>query len=65
MDLFKKYLLIGGLPNAVKSFVENNNIQLVRDIHNDIHYFYKVDASKYDKANKLKIMRIYDYILQK
>lgn len=60
--LFKKYLLIGGLPDAVNNFVENNNIQLVRDIHDEITNFYKEDASKYDKQNKLKIMRIYDLI---
>ena len=62
MDLYKKYLLIGGLPEAVNSFVENNNIQLVRDIHNEIINFYKADATKYDKDNKLKIIRIYDSI---
>lgn len=62
MDLFKKYLLIGGLPDAVNNFIENNNIQFVRDIHNDISNFYKDDATKYDKQNKLKIMRIYDLI---
>ena len=62
MDLFKKYLLIGGLPDAVNSFIENNNIQLVRDIHNEISDYYKEDASKYDREQKLKIMRIYDSI---
>lgn len=62
MDLFRKYLLIGGLPDAVQNFINNNNIQLVRDIHDDIYSFYKIDASKYDKINKLKIMRIYDSI---
>ncbi len=62
MDLFKKYLLIGGLPDAVNNFIKNNNIQFVRDIHNDISNFYKDDATKYDKQNKLKIMRIYDLI---
>ena len=62
MDLFKKYLLIGGLPDAVNNFLKNNNIQLVRDIHKEIINFYKDDATKYDKQNKLKIMRIYDSI---
>ena len=62
MDLFKKYLLIGGLPDAVNNFIKNNNIQYVRDIHDEIYNFYKEDASKYDKENKLKIMKIYDLI---
>lgn len=62
MDLFKKYLLIGGMPDAVNNYLKNNNIQLVRDIHTEIIDFYKDDATKYDKQNKLKIMRIYDSI---
>ena len=62
MDLFKKYLLIGGMPDAVNNYLKNNNIQLVRDIHTEIINFYKDDATKYDKQNKLKIMRIYDSI---
>lgn len=62
MDLFKKYLLIGGMPDAVNTFLENNNIQFVRDIHTEITNFYKDDATKYDKQNKLKIMRIYESI---
>lgn len=62
MDLFKKYLLIGGLPYAVNAFLETKNIQAVREIQNEIHDYYAVDASKYDVDNKLKIRRIYDLI---
>lgn len=62
MDLFKKYLLIGGLPDAVNAFLETKNIQTVREIQNEIHDYYAVDASKYDADKKLKIRRIYDLI---
>lgn len=62
MDLFRKYLLVGGLPDAVNSYIESKNIQAVRDIQNEIHDYYSIDASKYDKENKLKIRRIYDLI---
>lgn len=62
MDLFKKYLLVGGLPDAVNAFLETKNIQAVREIQNEIHDYYAVDASKYDVDNKLKIRRIYDLI---
>ena len=62
MDLFKKYLLVGGLPDAVNTFLETKNIQAVREIQNEIHDYYAVDASKYDVDNKLKIRRIYDLI---
>lgn len=62
MDLFKKYLIVGGLPDAVNSFVENKNVVLVREIQREIHEYYGTDASKYDSENKLKIRRIYDMI---
>lgn len=62
MDLFQKYLLVGGLPDAVNSYLENHNIQLVREIQREIHDYYAADASKYGEENKLKIRRIYDLI---
>ncbi len=62
LDLFKKYLLIGGLPDAVNCFIEKKNIVEVRKIQKDIRQYYGDDASKYDKENKLKIKRIYDLI---
>ena len=61
-DLFRKYLLAGGLPDAVNAFVERKNIQAVREIQAEIHSYYAADASKYDDEKKLKIRRIYDLI---
>lgn len=62
MDLFRKFLLVGGLPDAVNSFLAEKNIQSVREIQSEIHDYYAADASKYDEAKKLKIRRIYDLI---
>ncbi len=62
MDLFKKYLLVGGLPDAVNKYIETRNIQEVRNIQSEIHSYYAADASKYDEERKLKIRRIYDLI---
>ena len=61
MDLFKKYLLVGGLPDAVNSYLSEKNIQSVREIQKEIHDYYAADASKYDEDKKLKIRRIYKY----
>ena len=63
MDLFRKYLLIGGLPAVVNAYVENKNMMQVRDIQDKIHEYYGIDASKYDKQNKLVIRKIYDMIV--
>ncbi len=62
LTLFKKYLLSGGLPDAVKTFIETNNIVSVRNIQNQIHEYYGMNASKYDFEHKLKIKRIFDMI---
>lgn len=62
MDMFRKFLLVGGLPDAVNSYLEEKNIQSVREIQKEIHDYYAADASKYDEENKLKIRRVYDLI---
>ena len=62
MDLFRKYLLVGGLPDAVNSYLAEKNIQSVREIQTEIHDYYAADASKYDEQKKLKIRRVYDLI---
>lgn len=64
LDLFKKYLLVGGLPKAVKTFVDSRNIVEFRSIQKEAYDLYGVDASKYEEEHnkKLKIRRIYDMI---
>lgn len=62
MDLFRKFLLVGGLPDAVNSYLAEKNIQSVREIQKEIHDYYAADASKYDEERKLMIRRIYDLI---
>lgn len=62
MDLFRRYLLVGGLPDAVNTYLETRNIQAVRQLQQEIREYYASDASKYDSERKLKIRRIYDLI---
>lgn len=62
LDMFRKYLLVGGMPDAVNAFVAEKNIQLVRQIQSEIYAYYAADASKYDDGRKLKIRRISDLI---
>lgn len=63
LDLFKKYLIVGGLPDAVKTFVEEKNVMAIRKIQEDILTLYGVDASKYEKDHaKLKIQRVYSLV---
>lgn len=64
MDLFKKYLIVGGLPRAVETFVETRNIVEIRSVQNEVHDLYEVDCTKYEEehSGKLKIRRIYQMI---
>lgn len=62
MRQFRLYLLVGGLPDAVKTFNESRNITKVRGIQKDIHDLYGIDASQYDEERKLVIRRIYKMI---
>jgi predicted AAA+ superfamily ATPase len=62
MDMFRKFLLVGGLPDAVNAYISTKNIQAVRDVQNEIHDYYAADASKYDEENRLKIRRVFDLI---
>ena len=64
MDLFKKYLLVGGLPRAVEIFVKNRNVDRFRSVQKETHNLYGVDASKYEEQHnkRLKIRRVFDMI---
>lgn len=63
IDLFKKYLLVGGMPNAVKEFVTSKSFVAVEMAHKAIDHFIRLDVSKYANDNeKLKIQEIYDLI---
>lgn len=62
MGLFRRYLLVGGLPAAVNEYIATANIHKVRQIQRETHEYYAADASKYDVARKLKIRRIYDQL---
>ena len=62
--LFKRYLLVGGMPDAVNEYLNSHNIVKVREIQEAIRELYGVDASRYeeDAAKRLYIRRIYDII---
>jgi len=62
LNLFKKYLLVGGMPDAVNAFLETTDIGVVREIQTEIHDYYGADAAQYDVVNRLKIRRVYDTI---
>ena len=64
MDLFRRYLLVGGMPDAVNAYLNTHNIVQVREVQEGIRSLYATDASKYEKehSKKLLIRRIYEMI---
>ena len=61
--LFHRYLLVGGMPDAVVAFTETNSIDQVRALHEGITTFYARDISKYAPRNRrLTIKNIFDLI---
>lgn len=47
IDAFYKYLLIGGMPEAVQEFVDSNDLGKVNAVHAKIDDYYKKDITKY------------------
>ncbi|MCQ2290782.1 MAG: ATP-binding protein [Muribaculaceae bacterium] len=62
MELFRLYLIVGGMPAAVVKYMETNNIKRVMDVQKGIIAMYKRDIAKYAPSNKLAINEIFDLI---
>lgn len=64
LDFFKKYLLVGGLPQAVDKYVKERNVVEFRNIQREVHSMYAIDASKYEQEHnrRLKIRRIFEMV---
>ena len=62
-ELFINYLIIGGMPNVVKSYITNNNFQNISQLQKDIVDGYKDDARKYlEGLEQTKILNVLNSI---
>ena len=63
MQHFKRYLIVGGMPQAVQEYANSNDISLVSDIQSSIIELYKRDFTKYEQLEKkLRLIAIYEQI---
>jgi len=63
MRLFQYYLLVGGMPDAVRAFVETGDFNQVEISHRAIQGLNRRDITKYAKEDeKLRIKQIFDII---
>ena len=63
LALFFVYLIVGGMPDAVKKYIETKDIREVDKIQRDIVELYKEDFSQYEHEDKkLKLKSIYEIV---
>ena len=62
MEIFRLYLIVGGMPAAVDKYITTNNLQEVMAEQQAIIRLYKQDIAKYDPNHKLYIQEIFDRI---
>jgi len=62
MEIFRLYLIVGGMPAAVREYLETNNLQDVMAVQRGILALYKKDIAKYDPKNKLYLEEIFNLI---
>lgn len=48
MRVFRLYMLIGGMPQAVETYIEQNNLQAVDEVKREIVDLYEEDFTKID-----------------
>ena len=63
MQHFSRYLIIGGMPEAVSEYIETMDISRVSRIQGDIIEQYKLDFTKYERIEKkLRLISIFEQI---
>lgn len=62
MKRFREYILIGGMPQVVKTFIETNDFMKAEEAKKMILDLYRDDISKYAEGYKEKVRAIFDEI---
>jgi len=62
MDYFREYLIVGGMPQVVKKYVETKDFSKVEPIKRDILSLYRNDIQKYADNQETKVVAIFDEI---
>lgn len=62
-NLFREFMVVGGMPEVVSDYVENHDFNRVAAIQERILENYRFDISKHAKgAEKIKVRKCYDAI---
>lgn len=60
MDKLREYMIVGGMPQAVLSYVERKDMRMVDAIKRNILALYRNDISKYAGRSAPNVTRIFD-----
>ena len=56
LKTFRLYMLVGGMPQAVNSYIESNNFRIVDEVKRDILNLYEEDFKKIDPSGKASLL---------
>ncbi len=60
INAYKYYLIIGGMPECVKSWIQNKDPNEIRQIQNELTTIYENDFTKHNnKVNSAKILMVF------
>lgn len=63
LELFREFMIVGGMPEVVQTFIDTNNFQEASKIQGKILTDYQDDISKHAKGQeKIKVRQCYDSI---
>lgn len=62
MELFRQYMIVGGMPQAVKAYVEEMDFDKVDRMKRNILNIYRADIIKYAAGYEQKVTQIFDTI---
>lgn len=61
-ELLRQYYFTGGMPEAVKTYIETNNVAKVRSIQHEILDAYERDIAKHTKTQAINIHQVWESI---
>ena len=62
MNLFRQYLIVGGMPQAVNEYTQSKDFASVDKIKRNIIELYKDDIAKHANGQGVKVRRVFDYL---
>ena len=62
MLLFRQYMIVGGMPQAVKKYIQTRDFEAVDITKRNILTLYREDIMKHSDGNELEIEAIFDEI---